>query len=145
MKFLIIVAAMLGCGGCAGFHSDWRTAEAAAVSGKSDFVGIEGRWDGTWTSDGNAHTGKLRCIVEETDRPGVFEFRYWGTFARIVPFRYNVEYSAERKGDVWHLEGESDLGLLGGIFHHRARICDRSFEANYSSKWDNGVFELRRP
>ena len=84
-------------------------------------------------------------MVSKTQQPGVYQFRYWGTFAKVLRFNYIVDYSARRTGNTWHLEGESDLGLMGGVFHHRATVSEGVFNATYRSKWDDGAFEMTRP
>lgn len=140
---LVSVAIAMACGACSsGFQRDWNA--AATATNRS---GIEGRWDGTWTSGSNGHSGKLRCLVTRTERPDTYRFRYWGTFAKVFRFDYTVACSAERPpGDrAWHLQGESDLGIMGGVFRHRAIVSDDCFRASYASRWDEGTFELRRP
>lgn len=126
---------------CSSFQRDWKAASSQAIENTS---AIEGRWDGNWRSDSNQHSGKLRCLVSKADRPGAYTFRYWGTFAAVFRFHYTVEYETKDTGEAWEMEGESDLGIMGGVFHHRATIRDENFAATYSSKWDNGKFQMRR-
>lgn len=126
---------------CSTFHRDWEDPAIRSVGS-----GIEGKWDGSWRSNTNQHSGDLRCIVSPSkEKPGLYEFRYWGTFAGFLRFHYTVEYSARRSNDTWTMEGESDLGIMGGKFYHKAIVRDGTFDATYTSKWDNGTFRLKRP
>ena len=127
---------------CSSFHKDWQATSLQKTENRSS---IEGRWDGSWQSDTNNHSGKLRCIVSKADREDAYKFRYWGTFASIFRFDYTVEYDAQRTAKGWQMQGESDLGIMGGVFNHQATIRDGTFDATYSSKWDDGNFHLHRP
>jgi hypothetical protein len=140
---LMLLVALISSS-CSTFQRDWSDA-ALTPAGSGSTATIEGRWDGSWKSDTNRHYGKLRCIVSPTDRPGHYKFRYWGTFAKIFRFHYKVEYDAEHHDGAWQMAGESDLGIMGGKFHHTATIDGDKFDATYSSKWDNGKFNLHRP
>ena len=139
----MLLVALISPSCSSSFQRDWRNATATPT--KPDTATIEGRWDGSWASDTNRHSGKLRCIISPADRPGSYEFRYWGTFAKFFRFHYTVDYDARFTDGAWHMAGENDLGIMGGKFHHEATIRGDKFDATYTSKWDNGKFELRRP
>ncbi|MGK0189271.1 MAG: hypothetical protein ACI9R3_005088 [Verrucomicrobiales bacterium] len=138
---LFLITAVVAClvsTSCSTFHRDWRSTPAG--------TGIKGKWDGTWQSNTNSHAGKLRCIVAPSERsPGQYEFRYWGTFAGVFRFHYTVDYVARKTADTWNMDGESDLGIMGGKFLHSATVRGDTFDATYSSKWDKGTFHMVRP
>ena len=137
LLFLAIACLLSSCAG--GFDRRWRGAED--VRGRT---GIEGRWDGTWRSHVNGHHGRLRCIVSPTEQPGVYQFHYGGTFARILGFQYTVDYAVQRRRGTWTMKGESDLGWMGGAYSHEATVKDGEFKATYRSARDHGVFAMRR-
>jgi hypothetical protein len=135
---LALAVVVSSCSG--GFGQRWR--EAAKSSNAS---GIEGRWDGTWRSESNGHTGRLRCIVSPTQQANVYKFHYGGTFAKVIGFQYTVDHAVQRLGRTWTMEGKSDLGSMGGLFSYEATVQDGVFRATYRSKEDRGGFDMKRP
>lgn len=133
--------ALLLLGGCSSFNSEWRRAGRQPAPQDS----IAGRWEGRWVSDVNAHTGLLRCIITgETN--GVCQARFRATYRKILSFSYTVELQVDQRGDVWIFSGEEDLGAMaGGIYRYQVTANATNFHSTYDSKYDRGLFEMRRP
>jgi len=143
---LLRAAAALGflasIGGCVStFEDDWKAAAGFAV-------GIEGRWEGTWTSDASGHHGGLRCLVTRRPDQG-FEARYHATYqgwCGTVGFEYTVPISTESGAEGWKLHGNADLGwLAGGVYEYDGVATVTRFFCNYQASEDHGVFNLERP
>lgn len=134
------IALLLLCG-CSSFNSDWRRVGKQPLPQDS----IAGRWEGRWASDVNAHTGKLRCIItRETN--GACEARFRATYLKVLRYSYTVPLKVERRGDVWVFSGEEDLGAMaGGIYRYQGNATATNFHSTYDSKYDRGLFEMRRP
>lgn len=145
MSRLLYAAAGLGllaaAAGCSSFENDWRAAEGFAV-------GIEGRWEGTWSSDASGHEGGLRCLVTRRPDEG-FDARYHATYSGwcgTVSFEYTVPIRVRPGPDGWRLEGKADLGwLAGGEYQYDGLATPERFFCNYEAPEDHGVFTLRRP
>ncbi|MFT4639199.1 MAG: hypothetical protein ACI8T1_002523 [Verrucomicrobiales bacterium] len=138
--FLIITCLLVVS--CSSFHQQWR--EAKSQQGTHD---LTGPWEGRWVSAANGHGGKLRCVVSpQAAKPESYNFNYWakwgifsGSFATIYP----VEQVADGR---WTFAGDSDLGSLGGVYHHAGEATPDRFKADYtSSKGDRGTMEMTRP
>lgn len=128
--------------GCSTFEADWRHAvlQAPAKSGSP-----EGVWQGTWLSHKNGHTGELRCIVTQKS-PDQFEYRFKATYWKLFRYSYIANLSTTCQEDRCLFKGEEDLGFLaGGIYHYDGGITATNFNATYSCKFDNGVFQMTRP
>ncbi len=143
-KSLIISVAgilvLFACG-CSSFNREWRKAAQTAVAPDS----MEGRWQGRWLSDANGHNGKLRCIVSRRE-DGETAARFRATYKKVLNFSYTVRLKAELQGSVWHFRGEEDLGkLAGGVYHYEGTATLTNFHSTYRSKYDHGVFEMKRP
>lgn len=133
---------ILATAGCAStFDDDWKAAEGFAV-------GIEGRWEGTWSSDANGHHGGLRCLVTRRPDQG-FDARYHATYSDwcgTLGFEYTVPMTIEDGPDGWKLHGGADLGwLAGGAYEYDGLATVTRFFCNYQAKEDHGVFKLERP
>jgi hypothetical protein len=127
--------------GCSSFHSDWK--QRAALTPAPD--SLEGRWQGTWLSDVNGHTGKLRCIVTKIEGDQ-YQFKYWATFWKIFRASYTVYFDAKKNGATYQLTGTSDLGWLGGgTYAYQGTVSGTNFTATYKSKADHGIFKMARP
>ncbi len=96
-------------------------------------------------SDVNAHTGLLRCIITgETN--GACEARFRATYLKVLRYSYTVTLKVEQRGDVWIFSGEEDLGAMaGGIYRYQGTATATNFHSTYDSKYDQGLFEMRRP
>jgi hypothetical protein len=133
-----LIAALAGC---SSFDNDWQAAQGFAA-------GIEGRWEGTWSSDANGHEGGLRCLVTRRSDEG-FDARYHATysgFCGTVSFEYTVPIKVRSGPDGWHLQGQADLGwLAGGVYEYDGLATPERFFCNYEASEDHGIFTLRRP
>lgn len=127
---------------CSGFSKEWKQAVAQPIPNDH----ITGPWEGSWRSESNDHTGKLRCIVTAPkDGGNVYRFHYWATW-NLFSGAYRAQYPVEKRSDTWHFSGETDLGrLAGGIYHHQGTATSVKFNARYTSKADEGFFEMKRP
>ena len=138
--------ALLICGffvvGCSTFDHDWDAAAGVRPVSQSD---ISGRWQGTWSSNANSHSGDLRCLITRTDDK-TFHARYAATYASILHFNYEMDLTAEREGEFMRFAGQADLGAMaGGIYHYEGHANATDFFANYKSDGDYGRFVMKRP
>ena len=147
-KYFLPVSCICILASCTGlrFNSAWQKATKEHRSGKT--TAVTGPWEGTWLSDFNGHTGKLRCIItpvgnkKESDR---YHFRYWATWAGPLQGGFNAEFEIQKMGNQYHVQGRENLGIFGS-FRHEGVIRGNNFDANYrSSSGDNGTFSMRRP
>lgn len=139
-KSFAVLTVVLLCG-CSSFNRDWRKAAQQPAPANS----IEGRWEGSWTSGSNAHTGNLRCLLtrEEGAR---YQARFRATYGKIFHFSYTTPLTVQEHGDGWEFNGESNLGkMAGGVYYYEGRASTTNFFSTYKSKYDHGVFEMRRP
>lgn len=142
MKRLLPILALvpiLLLSGCASFKREWRAALA------NPRPGIEGAWEGSWTSGFNAHTGLLRCVV--THKGGEnYEMHYYARWGPFLSASFRSIYTAKPVGDAHALSGSKDLGALGGTYHFSGTADKDTFKADYKSDGsDFGTFEMRRP
>ncbi len=127
--------------GCSTFNRDWRK----AVSQPQPPASIEGRWEGTWLSDVNGHTGRLRCLLTRRSDER-YQARFRATYYRIFRFSYTVPLTLQSHDDGWEISGEANLGkLAGGNYYYEGRVTPAHFRSTYRSQYDHGIFELRRP
>lgn len=135
-----LALALLVCG-CASFNREWRNAGKQPAPPTA----ITGRWEGQWLSDVNAHTGKLRCIVTHQTN-ALYAARFRASYLEILRFSYTVPLTVSATNNVWQFQGEVDLGAMaGGVYHYTGSATPTNFHSTYDSKYDRGVFELRRP
>lgn len=134
--WLVLVAS-----GCSTFNRDWDRAAGQVPPVNS----IAGRWEGAWTSDVNAHTGRLRCLMtRESDTS--YRARFRATYWKIFRYSYAVSLAVEEHEGTWQLNGEENLGkMAGGVYHYEGSVSPTHFHATYRSKYDHGVFEMQRP
>lgn len=135
----VLLAALAGC---STFEDDWRASKGFAI-------GIEGQWEGTWSSDGNGHHGGLRCLVTRRGAGDAYDARYRATYSDwcgTLSFEYTVPMTVRADGDGWLLEGSADLGwLAGGVYDYHGRASLERFFCTFQSEGDHGVFALERP
>jgi hypothetical protein len=136
----VLALALLVCG-CSSFNREWKRAGKQPAPTDS----VTGRWEGSWLSDVNAHTGKLRCIVTHQTND-LYAARFRATYKKILRFSYTVPLTVNASNDVWHFRGEEDLGALaGGVYRYVGSATTTNFHSTYDSKYDRGIFELQRP
>jgi hypothetical protein len=125
---------------CREFHREWNQYVAVGHSGTS----ITGRWTGKWLSEVNGHTGKLQCVVTETDGR-YYRARFHATYGSALRVCYTVELSVERVNGKFEFEGEADLGkLAGGVYHYRGEVTTTGFVSSYKCSYDQGIFRMSR-
>src|ERR1051325_6215803 len=113
MRRLFVGGCMLGLlflvNGCSTFNRDWkRTANAQPAQSSDPNDAILGRWEGTWKSDMNGHTDRLRCLVTRQDAG--FRARFHANYKKIFTFTYAVPLRVEQRGAQSHFSGEANLG-----------------------------------
>jgi hypothetical protein len=128
--------------GCSSYESKWTSAAAQPTEAN----GIEGRWEGTWQSDANHHSGGLRCILTRTG-PDTYHADYHATYWKIFSFGYETDLSAARReGETVYFNGAADLGwLAGGEYQYDGHATPTEYLCNYRSKGDHGTFRMTRP
>jgi len=126
---------------CSSFNSDWKRAESLGPPPDD----ISGAWDGSWRSDADGHHGRLRCVMrKESEQLYQAEFR--ARFWKVFFYTYGVPFQVGRTNDEFAFHGASDLGrLVGGVYSYEGTATPTNFLANYRSRYDNGVFVLKRP
>lgn len=135
-----VLPLLLACG-CSSFNRDWKRAAQQPVQSDS----IEGRWEGKWLSEVNGHTGKLRCLLTR-ENEGHCSARFRATYAKILRFGYKVSLAIQRHYGGWEFNGEENLGkLAGGVYYYEGHATPTNFFSTYRSKYDHGIFEMRRP
>lgn len=136
----VVLFALCVCG-CSTFNRDWRNAAQQPAPPNS----IEGRWEGAWTSDVNGHTGKLRCLLSH-ESDSLYRAWFRATYWKVFRFGYAVTLEVQERQGTWLFSGEENLGkMAGGVYHYEGRATPTNFHLTYRSKYDHGVFEMRRP
>lgn len=125
--------------GCNSFQQQW-TKMAADSPPPHEIVG---RWQGTWSSDPSGHTGPLRCILTKVGETG-YQARYHAGYFKILTADYTVSMEVEQEDDGWEFSGETNLGWLMGVYRHQGQIRGEHYRAEYTSKHDHGVMDMRK-
>ena len=140
-RWLLLISLAVGGSACSRFDRDWKL--AMAMPGPSE--GLEGPWEGRWKSDAGHGSGKLRCILSRLSEDEYLA-RFRATFWGILKAGYEVKLKARPRDGGVEIQGEKDLGsLAGGVYRYEGTVSPTNFSATYSSKNDNGTFEMRRP
>jgi hypothetical protein len=128
--------------GCAGFNKDFKKAAAAGPWPPND---ITGAWEGTWKSDANGHSGRLRCIMTQTG-PAQYNARFKANYKKILGFEYTVPLNVQRDERSYKFTGEADLGsLAGGEYTYKGAANPAKFFSTFDSPSDHGTFQMERP
>lgn len=140
-RFLAGLCLIAATAGCSTFDEDWNAARGFST-------GIEGRWEGTWSSDVNGHQGGLRCLVTRRSDDG-FDARFHATYSDwcgTLGFEYTVPMAVRAAADGWRLGGSADLGwLAGGVYEYDGLATLAKFFCNFQAAEDHGVFQMTRP
>lgn len=140
MAPLIALPLLLTCG-CSTFNRDWKNAAQQPTPPNS----VEGRWEGKWVSEVNGHNGKLRCLISR-EGDARCAARFHATYKTIFRFSYEVMLDIQPHYGGWEFNGEENLGkLAGGVYFYEGRASSTNFFSTYRSKYDHGIFEMRRP
>ena len=152
-RLVVLTGLSLLCG-CCSFENKWKAAAAqestaTTTTTTSASAGIEGRWEGTWQSDGNKHSGGLRCIVTKTgDDAYAAEYKatYWGIFRFGYAMPLTIKQRDDSSAGKTAFAGEADLGwLAGGVYRYDGTADGTDFLCKYDSKYDVGTFTMKRP
>jgi hypothetical protein len=134
MPIVVLVGAS-----CSSFNREWKKAARNPVAES----GLEGRWEGQWSSDVNGHHGRLRCIVE--NKGDVYRARFHAKYQMILSFGYTVLLKGEPTDNGYKFNGEADLGALaGGVYHYDGHAEETNFFSTYSCRYDHGKFQMQR-
>ncbi len=128
--------------GCSTFNRDWNAA-GSTPAGPAD---ITGRWLGSWRSSADDHTGQLKCVITRQG-PDRYRAHFAATYWKIFHFDYSTDLNGSPavNGQV-PLEGKENLGwLAGGVYNYSGHATADNFYCNYKSKYDFGVFQMKRP
>jgi len=142
--FLVVLLLMLvivATTGCSTFNRDWKTA-AATPAPVND---LTGRWQGTWVSEVNGHTDKLRCLVSRQSETN-YTARFHAKYQKIFSFGYTVNLAVKNSDGNFQFQGEANLGkLAGGVYHYAGHASATNFFSTYHCKYDHGTFRMNRP
>jgi len=135
-----ILPLLLTCG-CSTFNHDWQNAVLQPTPAHS----IEGPWVGEWSSAVSGHAGGLRCLISRQGEDRCVA-RYRATYAKMFRFSYTVNLQMHPHYGGWEFSGEENLGrLAGGVYFYEGCASPTNFFSTYRSKYDRGIFEMRRP
>ena len=131
----------LALSGCSTFNREWKAAARTPLP----LTDIQGRWDGTWLSDVNGHTGRLRCLLSKAEDRH-FQARFKATYWKILRYSYTADLLFEPADGSFKLSGDTDLGWwAGGLYHYEGSVSSTNFFATYKNKYDHGTFRMSRP
>lgn len=132
--------ALLLAGGCSRFPEKWHTAGRFAPTGDV----LDGRWEGTWLSDRNGHTGRLRCVVSkqgENQYEAAFQAKYW----RVLTFHYVAPLETRLTETNVLFSGQANLGWwAGGLYRYAGQADTDRWFCTYSNRYDYGTFQMRK-
>ncbi|MEP6663297.1 MAG: hypothetical protein ABJC04_06485 [Verrucomicrobiota bacterium] len=137
LSLIGLLTAIFTFSGCSSFQRDWKKAT-------TNPPGIQGRWQGTWLSQENAHTGQLRCLMEKVSDE-TYRARFDSTYQKILHFKSTVLLHGRMTNDVFLCKGEAKLPWwAGGLYQYDGEISATNFFAKYNSKYDHGTFQMKR-
>ena len=129
--------------GCSTFNRDWKRAASGGPS-PANGDGLIGRWEGSWKSDANGHTGRLRCLMTNTGTNYVARFH--ANFWKILTFNYAVPLQVKQQDGAYQFSGEANLGwYAGGRYEYQGDATSANFHSTYRAKSDHGTFDMIRP
>jgi hypothetical protein len=124
--------------GCSNFDREWKDA------GQRQITGIEGRWEGSWKSEGDGHHGALLCVIRHGEGD-LYNASFSATYSSIFHFAYDAKLTGHEVDKLVHLTGEENLGCPVGVYHYDGTADPTQFYCAYRSKDDHGYFSLARP
>lgn len=135
-----LLLAIFLAGGCTTFDHDWKKTARQAPSDD-----LQGRWQGTWASEADGHTDKLRCVITKKE-DGTYRARFHAKYRKVLSFGYTVPLNVGQTAGAFKFSGEADLGwLAGGVYHYEGHADRTNFFSTYSCKYDHGTFQMTRP
>ena len=142
-----LVLGMLLLSSCSAFNYEWR--QAAKKPTPND--DIRGRWEGHWLSHATGHSNRLRALITlvDTNHSNVkFHAAYKSETFKFITIHFGYTVPMETKpgtnGVAFH--GSEDLGALaGGVYTYEGNADPTNFFSTYKSKYDHGIFEMKRP
>jgi hypothetical protein len=137
---LLLLSAVCVLSGCTSFDHDWKKAGSI-----SKHEGIQGRWEGTWTSQPSGHTGKLRSLVTKISDES-YRARFDSTYKKVLHFKSTVVLNGKMTNEVFRFNGDAKLPWwAGGIYHYEGSASPTNFFSTYRCKYDHGTFQMTRP
>lgn len=133
---LVVVMTLASCNGA--FHKEWKAALTRPVKPGN----IAGAWEGTWRSEFNGHTGRLRCVVPEGTKSKP-EFHYHATWAKVFSGSMKAVHHLRQQPNGVSFRAQHNLGTYGD-FIADGTITDQKFSARYQAAGDQGMFEMQR-
>ena len=141
LKHVGLLGLLLLITGCSSFHREWRTVGATSPASQ----GLEGAWDGTWLSDHNGHTGRLRAIITRLNEKE-YHARFHASYLRVLSFGQAVNLRVRKDGTNFVFAGEADLGkAYGGVYSYEGSATAYAFKSTYKCSIDFGTFRMERP
>jgi hypothetical protein len=139
---LMVLGVLVFCG-CSRFESQWRQ----VVSQPLPTDNIAGPWEGRWTSHVNGHTDTLRAIISEA--PGDdYDVTFRAAYKKGITFHfgYAVRMEVVPTNGAVAFRGSENLGwFAGGVYTYIGHATPTNFFSTYDSKFDRGIFEMKRP
>ncbi|MEO6183611.1 MAG: hypothetical protein ABIP71_11040 [Verrucomicrobiota bacterium] len=138
--FVFLAILWLASSGCSTFNRDWKKTTEV-----SNLNGIEGRWQGTWTSDANGHSGGLRCILEKVSET-IYRARFDSTYKKVLHFKSTVILNGTNNLANVRFNGEAKLPWwAGGLYRYEGSASATNFFSTYNCRYDHGTFQMIRP
>ncbi len=141
----LVLAVLIGlCSACTSFEGRWKNAADSRTAT---------RWEGRWLSEkhvtagGRPAQGRLRAVLEPAAEQKITaHFRAnWMVFASSYTMTLEPAPAGPRRTNVREFRGEHDLAkVFGGTYRYTARLADDHLTARYTSRYDDGTFELQR-
>lgn len=125
---------------CATFDSRWQAAGVQTGTPK----GLEGRWEGKWTSFNNDQSDDLRCVIvriNDHSCHAVFHATVNGAFY----FDHTVELTVKPTAKGFSFHGQEDRPWYkGGTCYITGQSTGEQLHATYLDKVDHGTFDVAR-
>lgn len=138
---LMFLAGLVLTAGCNSFGHAWNTATGHPTDGQS----LAGRWEGSWSSDADGHSGRLRCFVTP-EANGTYKARFHAIYKKVIGFGYTVPLSVVETNGGFQFSGDANLGWwAGGIYHYEGLVQTTNFSSTYRCRYDHGTFHMTRP
>lgn len=135
LAFAALLLCLPSCGSA--FRQAWKHAPTSQ--------GIEGKWEGTWLSAVNGHTGTLKCVVTASPKAGEHEFFYRATWKKILSGSYKAVHHVEKKDSTLVFKGDHQMpDWAGGKYHYEGTVKGDEFSACYECAMDRGTYTMKR-